>query len=104
MEVKQTAELEGYRALEKERERWEGREDRMLRQLKEMQMQLALAEERDRRDLRTDLSQYSDCAEGICGTGDKPSEGREAASIGVASSPARAKNEKRLLYTVCACV
>ena len=38
---------------------------------------------RDQQDLRTDLSQYSDCAEGICGTGDKPSEGREAASMGV---------------------
>ena len=54
----------------------------MLRQLKEMQMGLALAEERDWRDLRTDLSQYSDCAEGICGTGDKSSEGREVASMG----------------------
>ena len=46
-------------------------------------MRLELAEERNRRDLRTNLSQYSDRAEGICGTGGKPSEGREAASRGV---------------------
>ena len=30
VEVKQTAELEHYRALKKEREKWEDREDRML--------------------------------------------------------------------------
>ena len=69
----------------------------MLRQLKEMQMRLALAEERDRQNLRTDLSQYSDCAEGICGTGDKPSEGREAASMGVSFTAIASVSDCNLL-------
>jgi len=56
--AEETAELKRYRAVEKERTKWESREERLLQQLKEAQERVQTAEARARRGL-WDESSYS---------------------------------------------
>ena len=56
------AQLSTYQAVEKEREKWERREERLLRQLEELQVRAELAESRRARDFSDELSYYN-CSE-----------------------------------------
>ena len=62
VEAERVAQLSTYQAVEKEREKWERREERLLRQLEELQVRAELAESRRARDFSDELS-YSNCSE-----------------------------------------
>ena len=62
VEEERLAQLSTYQAVEKEREKWERREERLLRQLEELQVRAELAESRRARDFSDELS-YSNCSE-----------------------------------------
>ena len=58
-EAKSVAELEQYRVLEKERKRWEAREDRLVERLEEMQNRVQEWEETLRREIQQQDLSYS---------------------------------------------
>ena len=62
VEAERVAQLSTYQAVEKEREKWERREERLLRQLEELQVRAELAESWRARDFSDELS-YSNCSE-----------------------------------------
>ena len=62
VEAERLAQLSTYQAVEKEREKWERREERLLRQLEELQVRAELAGSRRARDFSDELS-YSNCSE-----------------------------------------
>ena len=65
MQVNEAAELEQYRAVQREREKWEEREERLLQQLRELQQRVECAGRMPRDDLS-----YSYCGEEDSQAGD----------------------------------